>query len=303
MRSLTLQLLRANRDLTPHIFDNYANRGLAPSIMHLRRLLPELLATISSVRFCMDGLDEYPESDQRAIIQELLSLSKSSSGHFRILFSSREGIQIDRAMRGRPTISLKDEYTDVEKDIERYVHGNLEELEVLFPAGLIRNIQNRMVSKAKGQSHRRSIVISSLFRRHVPVGTACYAGAQRMSQRARTGRGGRQAAGWFGPSVSMLISRILSRLILYSYGRILDRVMNVLSRQASEKAIRTLEWIACSFRTMKEYEIQDGIVFHGAETMLDENTKLTSGFLDLCKPLIEHGSNDTIDFVHYSAKE
>jgi hypothetical protein len=30
---------------------------------------------------------------------------------------------------------------------------------------------------------------------------------------------------------------------------------------------------------------------------------LVDGFLDLCKPLIEEGHKNTIDFVHYSAKE
>ena len=78
--------------------------------------------------------------------------------------------------------------------------------------------------------------------------------------------------------------------------------MNDLDTQSSEKAIRILQWIACSFRLLKSHEVQDGIVFNSG-LVLDEQTKLVHGFLDLCKPLIEEGPKNTIDFVHYSAKE
>ena len=79
--------------------------------------------------------------------------------------------------------------------------------------------------------------------------------------------------------------------------------MKELNAQSSEKAIRILEWVACSFRILKAHEIQDGILFHISDMVLDESTKLVDGFLDLCKPLIEDGPKNTVDFVHYSAKE
>jgi hypothetical protein len=79
--------------------------------------------------------------------------------------------------------------------------------------------------------------------------------------------------------------------------------MHELDSQSSEKAIRILQWIACSFRLLKSHEVQDGIVFNTQGSVLNEETKLVHGFLDLCKPLIEEGPKNTIDFVHYSAKE
>ncbi|KIW95094.1 uncharacterized protein Z519_03678 [Cladophialophora bantiana CBS 173.52] len=69
------------------------------------------------------------------------------------------------------------------------------------------------------------------------------------------------------------------------------------------KVICILEWLACSCRLMKMREVQDGIVFHVDNMVLDDETKLSPAVLDLCKPLIEEGPNKTIDFVHYSAKE
>lgn len=104
--------------------------------------------------------------------------------------------------------------------------------------------------------------------------------------------------------MSCSISLVKPVLNESSYGLILDRVVRDLNKETSKKAIRILEWIACSFRIMKVHEIQDGIVLHTRDMELNERTKLRdSKFLDLCKPLIEEGPNNTIDFVHYSAKE
>jgi len=72
--------------------------------------------------------------------------------------------------------------------------------------------------------------------------------------------------------------------------------------------------MSCSYRLLKSYEILDGISFRAAEysnnitgrsscTILNDSTKLRKEVLDLCKPLIEDGPGNTLDFVHFSAKE
>jgi hypothetical protein len=67
-------------------------------------------------------------------------------------------------------------------------------------------------------------------------------------------------------------------------------------------AIRILEWMACSYRLLKGYEILDGIAFRPGCTSLNSRTKINREVLNLCRPLIEDGPLDTIDFVHFSAK-
>ncbi|KAI1610626.1 hypothetical protein EDD36DRAFT_467683 [Exophiala viscosa] len=76
-----------------------------------------------------------------------------------------------------------------------------------------------------------------------------------------------------------------------------------MSEKEKAKTMRILEWLACSCRLMKKHEVQDGIVFAANNMVLDDETKLAPAVLDLCKPLIEEGPHNTIDFVHYSAKE
>ncbi len=67
--------------------------------------------------------------------------------------------------------------------------------------------------------------------------------------------------------------------------------------------MRILEWMSCSFRQLKNYEILDGVAFRDDRTTLNRQTKLDSAALDLCRPLIEEGFSNSVDFIHFSAKE
>jgi len=154
MRSLTLQLLRQNIELAGYVFENYANKGFPPSVSHLRTLLKSLLSTIPTTRICIDGLDEYPPGEQRAILAELLALAKQPGGHCRILFSSRDVDNIRKALDKKPTISFRDEKDALERDIRAYVHGALAELRHRFRKNprLMDKIESQIINKADGKS-------------------------------------------------------------------------------------------------------------------------------------------------------
>lgn len=68
-------------------------------------------------------------------------------------------------------------------------------------------------------------------------------------------------------------------------------------------AIRILEWMACSYRTLKTYEVLDGIALFPGCTTLDKRTKMNKDVLSLCRPLIEEFRGNLVEFVHFSAKE
>jgi len=72
---------------------------------------------------------------------------------------------------------------------------------------------------------------------------------------------------------------------------------------AKYMAVRILEWMACSYRVLKSYELLDGITIDSSNKTLTPKTKVRKEILDLCRPLIEEGSASTVDFVHFSAKE
>jgi hypothetical protein len=83
----------------------------------------------------------------------------------------------------------------------------------------------------------------------------------------------------------------------------LERIRDQYSEYSRHKAIRILEWMACSFRPLKVHEIQDGIFFEPDNMELNQETKLHPSVIEVCKPIIQIGVNKTLAFVHFSAKE
>jgi hypothetical protein len=150
MRSIAAQLLQDNLELASYIFENYANKGLEPSIARLRNLLPELLKTIPSVRIIVDGIDEYPESEQTKVLKELMSLTKETNVQCKLLFSNREGKQINQILKKKPTISLRDQQHNVHRDIQIYVHAFLNRMRDDFDTGLIDKVEHNIIKQANG---------------------------------------------------------------------------------------------------------------------------------------------------------
>jgi hypothetical protein len=151
MRSIAAQLIQSNLELAPFVFENYANKGLEPSIARLRNLLPELLGTIPAVRIIVDGLDECPESEQTKILNELISLTRTPNSQCRILFSNRDDEQIYRTLNGKPTIFLRDQHDDVDRDIQLFVHARLKPLRDEFGDVLISKVERRIMEQSNGK--------------------------------------------------------------------------------------------------------------------------------------------------------
>ena len=79
--------------------------------------------------------------------------------------------------------------------------------------------------------------------------------------------------------------------------------MNSNNFRNTSLAIRTLGWIACSYRPLKVHELLDGLSFNYSDTILTPETKIQKRILDLCRPLVEEGPRTTVNFVHFTAKE
>jgi len=152
LRRIAAQVLQTNRDLIPHAHDNYVNKALPPSIPHVRRMLFELFDNIDETLIFIDGLDEYSDPQQRSMLTEILPFAKVTGGMCKILVSSRDIPTISSKMRNRPVLSLRDEYSDVEKDIQIYLNGELQELRERFTGKEkdVKIILDQVALKAKG---------------------------------------------------------------------------------------------------------------------------------------------------------
>lgn len=100
----------------------------------------------------------------------------------------------------------------------------------------------------------------------------------------------------------MSVGPHLSSAEFCSYENILTRLRSRGDEFQQSRAERILGWLAFAYRSLKVWEICDGLVFHESKT-LNEETKLGGGVLDICKPLIEQRDDETVALVHFSARE
>jgi hypothetical protein len=154
-------------ELATYVFENYANKGFAPSVPNLKTLLKSLLQTIPATRICIDGLDKYPPPDQRLILTQLLELTELPNIPCKVLFSSRDVENIRRALQNKPTINFRDEKGAVESDIKAYVHdaiGELREMRDEFRSHpqVLDDIEKQVIAKANGKLS--SILLGQLIK-------------------------------------------------------------------------------------------------------------------------------------------
>ncbi|KAH6714004.1 hypothetical protein BKA61DRAFT_428897, partial [Leptodontidium sp. MPI-SDFR-AT-0119] len=270
LRTVALQLLRRNVDLASLIANQYVYQGTSCGMAQLRTLLPQMLETIDSTRIIIDGLDECSVETQMSVLKDLERLL-GKDVHCKIIISSRRDVKIAEKLSGKTQIRL-DELQEVESDIRLYVKYKVSSIKTTDP-DLRTKIESILVEKANGMFLWVQLVVDEL--------RGCGSDWE-LEDRAKS----------------------LPRGLKRAYGRIIDRITDEShSNYPRSLAIRILEWIACSYRPLKTFELLDGIVFKVGCTELNNRTKMRKSVLDSCRPLIEEGPSNTVDFVHFSAKE
>ncbi|RFU29393.1 hypothetical protein B7463_g6916, partial [Scytalidium lignicola] len=244
IRSLAIQLVQQNPSLAVYVDTKHVSKGIPPSRARLDELIPELLSTIETPRVVIDGLDECSDADQKEISAHILRLFTGPHTRCKVLFSSRESVNIS---------------------------GSLLNLRNLWPISFIDEIEQKMLAKAAGMFLWVRLVVSEL--------------QESLSLKELT------------EAVDGLPEGLHE-----AYQRLLDRIQKKHGENHRQKAHFILHWIAGSFRTLKTYEVQNGVVLASEGTLNDSNC-LPRSIFDLCKPIIEEGPGNTIRFVHFSAKQ
>ncbi|KAF7855285.1 uncharacterized protein EAF02_011544 [Botrytis sinoallii] len=225
----------------------------------------------ASTRIVIDGLDECSKEDQKVILKELRTICIGPALQCKVLFSSRKKAHIRQKLLKQPYISL-DSRQEVNQDIRSYLKFKISKLDT-SDQDLLERIEKTLVEKANGMFLWARLVLDEL--------KFCYS----------DGALERTAMG-------------LPKGLKAAYGRILDRIMDPSNPETAKfMAIRILEWMACSYRVLKNYEILDGVALDRSNWTLTSKTKIGKRALDLCRPLIEEGPANTVEFVHFSAKE
>ncbi|TVY65596.1 Vegetative incompatibility protein HET-E-1 [Lachnellula suecica] len=271
LRTIALQLLRSIVDIASLISNEFVYRGLSCGLPQLKTLISQILQIVPCTRILIDGVDECSKDVQKAALRDLQAFCAGSATTCKVLFSSRKEVYINDRLSGKQQISL-DNRDEVETDIRLYVKHKMQRLRT-SDEELLSRIESVLVEKANGMFLWVRLVVEEL--------RYCYSDADLENAATSLPKGLQKA-----------------------YGRILDRIVDASNPSSARSiAIRILEWMACSYRPLKTYEILDGIVFRPGSTILNERTKMHDEVLDLCRPLIEDGPSNTLDFVHFSAKE
>ncbi|KAK4993862.1 hypothetical protein LTR50_000075 [Elasticomyces elasticus] len=128
LRSIAAQLIRGKSELSTNVYDAYLSRGRNPSILQLRQMIPELLDGITSARLIIDGLDESPQKEHRAILDQVLQFTSKSTATntMKLAIISQDVPSISEKLSKKPIISLKEAADMTKNAIQLYVHESLE---------------------------------------------------------------------------------------------------------------------------------------------------------------------------------
>ncbi|KAH6710613.1 hypothetical protein BKA61DRAFT_612024 [Leptodontidium sp. MPI-SDFR-AT-0119] len=265
LRTFALQLLRQHPDLASLISNEFFHKTCG--LVQLRALLPKMLAASCSTRIILDGVDETSKEAQKLLLKELQTVCLANNPNCKILFSSRREVSLAKQLARKPCVVL-DGRAEVNLDIKSFIKYKMQKVKTSNPE-LRESIELELIKNAGGMFLWVHLVVEVL--------RSCYSDWDLEKS-----------------------SKSLPKGLEAAYGRILDRIVQ---EPAAALAISILEWMACSQRPLKVYELVDGISFRPENSSFDARPKMDPEVLNLCRPLIEYGSSNILEFVHFSAKE
>lgn len=164
LRSLVSQIIQKHQDLAIHIYDIYFQSHPVPSRKALLNLLPELLQALGSVRFVIDGIDEWDVRNQKELLKDLTQMSSTDPSLYicKILISSRDSLEISRSLgrKNKSTVAISlsddDEGVAINRSIGRFVDTRLSDLPNHFneldPSTLVlAHVKRTLLDKSNGR--------------------------------------------------------------------------------------------------------------------------------------------------------
>ncbi|EFX05760.1 zinc finger protein [Grosmannia clavigera kw1407] len=166
LRSLLVQILRRNEELSAYVYNDYFLDKKIPTLRVLEQLLQTCVENLSTmpdkferVWIVLDGLDECEASTQLRIISTMRHITaKASSSNkvaCKVLVSSRMSETISDRLRKSDLVSLAGEKDSLDRSIRQYSNFRLQtlhrKLEQLYVASTdVNDIVEAIVRKADG---------------------------------------------------------------------------------------------------------------------------------------------------------
>ena len=275
LRTIAIQLLQQNHDMVSLVYQAYLLKGSNRSGPAMRNMLTQILPTSKVVRIVIDGIDEGSHETQQEVLKSLIEIQKSTGHHCKILVCSRDEPQIQKLLAAKAHLRIGEKTVE---GLRLYIKERTNVLQQRFPEmdpALVYLAEQQLHSKAKGMFLWVKLVTESLL-----FQTSELEFRQAIDQ--------------------------LPEGLDKAYGLIQSRINALRPVQRRRRVFRILYWLCVTRRPISIHEVEDGIVLHSDQTVLDKTTRskdVNRDIVELCAPLLQKLKHDILDLVHFSAKE
>ncbi|KIW95377.1 uncharacterized protein Z519_03961 [Cladophialophora bantiana CBS 173.52] len=268
LRTLVMQITRIYPEVVALIWDTYVQNAQLASNDNLQKLLPDLISGAPLVGIVLNGIDEYEVKDCKLILDVLFKLQKKSP--VAIPISSRDEGLISPKMRKKPRILFNDEQHTVQKDMSIFVASRLDQAIEDYDLNLSDEI-------------KAAVEVNCMFL-WVDLVMDCLQYAVSEDDFLRK-------------------IRELPEGLQAAYDRIVEKIMVIEDRLTRERMSRLLEWLAYSQITLSGDELLSALAKEPSSFDVRLSRPPNEKLLEFCNPLIDLSRSDSVDFVHFSAKE
>ena len=275
LRTIAIQLLQQNHDMVSLVYQAYLLKGSNRSGPAMKNMLAQILPTSKVVRIVIDGIDEASHETQQEVLKSLIEVQKSTGHHCKILVCSRDEPQIQKSLAAKVHLKIGEKTL---KGLGLYIKERTNVLRERFP-----EIDPALVVLAEQQLHRKAKGMF-LWVKLVTENLLFQASELEFRQ---------------------AIDQIPEGLDK-AYGLIQLRMKALRPVQRQRRVFRILDWLCVTRRPISIHEVEDGIVLHSGQIVLNKLTRsknVDRDIVELCAPLLQKLKHDILDLVHFSAKE
>ncbi|KAF3764220.1 hypothetical protein M406DRAFT_339885 [Cryphonectria parasitica EP155] len=280
-RHFLAESLRHNHDLLlPIIYDQFSKstEPILDRLKDIEELLRTAVLNCPCAHIVIDGIDECPREDRKMIVQWFRKLVEDvepqEQHRIRCLFVSQDDGIARKDFSG--LAMLKIEPADNSRDIKQFSFREASRIQSAFDLDveMTATIASKIQSSAGGMFLLAKLIVSNLLQQTT---------VEEIEKE--------------------LEDENLPKELYEAYSRILLRVFDQASDSQKAATHNLLQWLVCSRRTMKWYEIQSAKAIHVEHQLVDWNRRrYRVSSKDLCGSLVQIRDDTTVDFVHNTAR-
>ncbi|KAJ2987229.1 hypothetical protein NUW58_g4620 [Xylaria curta] len=261
LKSMCSQLIRMSSEFVPFIYDEYVSKGRKVVPSTLKEILPKLLAHFEDVHLVIDGVDESPQGEHRALIKTICKLTDTNLS-CKTLIVSQDIPSIAISLSKRQKLCISDEKDHIREDMGMVVDSALREINNMHDGAIgesvLGELKDRILEKAEGMFLWVCLVLDLL-----------------------------ESA----ISVKDLRSQLnsLPKDLIEAYEKILGNMLNTCSPAKIEQIKRVFSWLLCQRgkHPLRKHQIRLGMGIYPGCHVLTKETKPFPNATDICKPFIE----------------